>query len=96
MLDARDKQVILRAKRLGLMPQLYILVDVYKQWYIRLSGINYSGSHMTEVYGYAIRQILRNLNYIEDDILFVAQVNNLIKGHYYKRPIVPCVKMKYN
>ena len=92
MLDARDKQVILKAKRLGLMPQLYILVDVYKQWYIRFAG----RSHMTDAYHYAIRHVLWNLNYIEDDILFVTQVNSLIKGHYHKRPIVPCVKMNYN
>lgn len=98
MLKPVDKQVILRAKRLGVMPQLYKLIAGFSDFFIRHSGRKHCDEHPGAVDSYAIRHVFWNLNYIEDDCRFIFQLNQLLDEYYdiiTIRPAIPCVKMKY-
>ena len=93
-LIGRDKQVIVRAKRLGLMPSLYAIVGNYKQLYeSRKLVFNNCKDN------FALKNVLWNLAYITNDNDFIQRVELLKKDLVYKgyrKPSIPNSKMKYD
>ena len=93
ILYGRDKQVIVRAKRLGLMPSLYAIIGCYKQLHeCKKLVFNECKDN------FALRNMLWNLAYITNDNDFIQRVELLkeIVDKGYRKPSIPNSKMKYD
>jgi hypothetical protein len=93
-LNDKDKQVVVRAKRLGIMPKLYLLFAGYEYTYFRLCG--WLSVQNGEAQDFALRKVIENLNFCMSDAEFVWRVNDLMRVHTCPMPKIPCVKMKYS
>ena len=93
MLDERDKRVIVRAKKLGLMPSLYTIIGNYKKLY-ECKPVKFNECKDN----FALKNILWNLAYITDDNEFKRRVESLKKevDAGYRTPSIPNSKMKYS
>lgn len=93
MLDERDKRVIVRAKKLGLMPSLYTIIGNYKKLY-ECKPLKFNKCKDN----FALKNILWNLAYITDDNEFKRRVESLKKevDAGYRIPSIPNSKIKYS
>ena len=94
VLNDKDKQVVVRAKRLGVMPKLYFLFAGYEYTNFRFCG--WQSVETGEAQDFALRRLIGNLNFFMSDAEFVERINNLMRVHTCPIPKIPCVKMKYS
>ena len=94
VLNDKDKQVVVRAKRLGIMPKLYFVFAGYEYVYFRICG-GKSGEN-GEAQNFALKNLIWNLNSCLSDDEFLERVNSLIRIHICPIPKIPSVKMKYS
>ena len=92
MLKPVDKQVIVRAKKLGLMPSLYTIIGNYKKLY-ECKPLKFNKCKDN----FALVNTLWNLTYITNDNDFIRRVESLKKevDTGYRKPSIPNSKMKY-
>lgn len=94
VLNDKDKQVVVRAKRLGVMPKLYFVFAGYENTYFRLCG--WQSVENGAAQHFALMNLIWNLNFSMSDAEFVERVNILMRSHTCPIPKIPCVKMKYS